>query len=129
MEWRCMDLAFLKFLSQELQTLKDNGLYKTERVIASPQDAIIQTDSGQAVINLCANNYLGLSNHPRLIAAGQAALQKYGYGMSSVRFICGTQSDHIALEQKISQHLKTEDTLLYSSCFHANTGLFETLLG
>src|SRR5438132_507223 len=121
--------AFLEFLSHKLQSLKDNGLYKTERVIASPQDAIIKTEQGQTVINLCANNYLGLANHPRLIAAGQAALVKFGYGMSSVRFICGTQSDHIALEKKITQHLKTEDTILYSSCFDANTGLFETILG
>lgn len=124
-----MPATFLKFLSHNLQSLKDNGLYKTERVIASPQDAIIKTEQGQTVINLCANNYLGLANHPRLIAAGQAALLKCGYGMSSVRFICGTQSDHIALEKKITQHLKTEDTILYSSCFDANTGLFETILG
>jgi glycine C-acetyltransferase len=120
--------AFLEFLSHQLQSLKDNGLYKTERVITSPQDAIIKTEQGQTVINLCANNYLGLANHPRLIAAGQAALEKFGYGMSSVRFICGTQSDHIALEKKITQHLQTEDTILYSSCFDANTGLFETIL-
>lgn len=124
-----MGFGYLDFLSQELQSLKDSGLYKTERVLASPQDAVVQTEQGQRVINLCANNYLGLANHPRLIMAAQKALSEYGYGMSSVRFICGTQTDHITLEKKISQHLKTEDTILYSSCFDANTGLFETLFG
>jgi glycine C-acetyltransferase len=124
-----MTSDFLDFLSHELESLKDSGFYKPERVIASPQNAVIKTEQGQTVINLCANNYLGLSNHPRLIAAGKRALEKFGYGMSSVRFICGTQSEHIALEKRIIQHLKTEETILYSSCFDANTGLFETILG
>lgn len=124
-----MPEPYLTFLNKEIQTLKDSGLYKTERVLASPQDVVIQTEQGQTVINLCANNYLGLANHPKMVAAGKKALDDYGYGMSSVRFICGTQTDHIALEHKISQFLKTDDTILYSSCFDANTGLFETLLG
>ena len=124
-----MDKAFLNFLKQSIDSLKKSGLYKSERVICSAQAATIQTLSGQTVINLCANNYLGFANHPRLIKAAKVALSTYGYGMSSVRFICGTQTIHKALEQKISQFLKTEDTILYSSCFDANTGLFETLLG
>lgn len=119
---------FSNFLQTELETLKSEGLYKSERVIASQQQADV-TVNQQEVINLCANNYLGLANDPQLIAEGQKALQQYGYGMASVRFICGTQTPHKQLEQKVSQFLSKEDTILYSSCFDANTGLFETLLG
>ncbi len=119
---------FTEFLQSELNTLKEEGLYKGERVITSQQQAAV-TVKEKEVINLCANNYLGLANHPVLIAEGQKALEKYGYGMASVRFICGTQTPHKELEKKISQFLGTEDTILYSSCFDANTGLFETLLG
>jgi len=117
----------LENLAQQLELLRSSGLYKQERVITSQQQAVIDSN-GQSVINFCANNYLGLANHPELIKAGQAALVDYGFGMSSVRFICGTQSVHKELEERISGFLGTEDTLLYSSCFDANTGLFETLL-
>lgn len=116
-------------ISERLDGLRDEGLYKIERVIASPQSGeVVLFGDGQA-INLCANNYLGLADHPDLIAAGRAALERYGYGMASVRFICGTQEEHKALEAKIAQFLSMEDSILYSSCFDANTGLFETLLG
>lgn len=124
-----MSKTYLNFLANEITALKDSGLYKPERVISSPQGPIIQTNGHSNLINLCANNYLGLSNHPEIIHAAHQALDKYGYGMSSVRFICGTQIIHKNLENKISQFLKTEDCILYSSCFDANTGLFETLLG
>lgn len=120
---------YLQFLSQELQQLKETGLFKAERVITSPQQAVIQLEDGSEVINLCANNYLGLSDHPTLIAAAKKSLDEFGYGMSSVRFICGTQSIHKKLEDQLSHFLGTEDTILYSSCFDANGGLFETLLG
>ncbi len=120
---------FLSFLATEIQNLKQQGLYKGERIITSHQRAAISLADGKEVINLCANNYLGLSDHPDLIAAGKKALDQYGYGMSSVRFICGTQSDHKELETRLSDFLGTEDTILYSSCFDANGGLFETLLG
>ena len=116
-------------LSAELDSIKREGLYKSERVIASPQGGRIDAEPGGRVLNLCANNYLGLADHPALVAAGKAALDRYGYGMASVRFICGTQEEHKALEARISAFLGTEDTILYSSCFDANTGLFETLLG
>jgi len=116
------------FLQGELQKLKQEGLYKSERVITGQQQADVVVN-GHEVINLCANNYLGLANHPKLIEAGRDALEKYGYGMASVRFICGTQTPHKQLEKKISQFLGTEDTILYSSCFDANGGLFETLMG
>lgn len=119
---------FIEFLQQELIKIKQDGLYKPERVITSQQQADVLVN-GQEVINLCANNYLGLANNPDLIAQGQRALAKYGYGMASVRFICGTQTPHKMLEKKISHFLGMEDTILYSSCFDANTGLFETLLG
>lgn len=124
-----MTQAFLNFLSDEIEQLKTAGLYKSERVITSQQQAAIKLQNNSDVLNFCANNYLGLANHPALIAAGKASLEKYGFGMSSVRFICGTQTDHKELEQRISHFLKTEDTILYSSCFDANGGLFETLLG
>lgn len=123
-----MDSQFLEHLSKEISVLKDSGLYKNERVIKSPQDAIIKTEKFGELINLCANNYLGLANNPEIKKMAHQALDEFGYGLSSVRFICGTQTIHKALEHKISQHLGTEDTILYSSCFDANTGLFETLL-
>ena len=119
---------FTNFLQTELETLKNEGLFKSERVISSKQQADVMVNDKE-VINLCANNYLGLANDPQLIAEGKKALDLYGYGMASVRFICGTQTPHKQLEKKISQFLGKEDTILYSSCFDANTGLFETLLG
>jgi glycine C-acetyltransferase len=115
-------------IDKELQQINDNGLYKAERIIISPQNAFITIQSGQKVINLCANNYLGLADHPDIIKAAQDSYDKWGYGLSSVRFICGTQEIHKQLEKKISEFLGTEDTILYSCCFDANTGLFETLL-
>lgn len=123
-----MSERFIDFMQTELETLKNEGLYKSERVISSQQQADV-TVNHKEVINLCANNYLGLANDAQLIKEGQNALAEYGYGMASVRFICGTQTPHKQLEQKISQFLGKEDTILYSSCFDANTGLFETLLG
>ena len=116
-------------LSAELDQIREDGLWKPERVITSMQAGRIEVAPGGAVLNFCANNYLGLANHPDLIAAGKAALDRYGYGMASVRFICGTQEDHKALEARIARWLGTEDAILYSSCFDANTGLFETILG
>jgi glycine C-acetyltransferase len=120
---------YLTFLNTELAKLKDEGLFKAERVITSPQQAVITLQNGAEVINLCANNYLGLANDPALIAAAKNSLDQYGFGLSSVRFICGTQAVHKQLEEKISQFLCMDDTILYSSCFDANGGLFETLLG
>lgn len=120
---------YLRFLNAELAKLKEEGLFKAERVITSPQQAVIKLQSGAEVINLCANNYLGLANDPALIQAAKQSLDEYGFGLSSVRFICGTQSVHKKLEEKISRFLGTDDTILYSSCFDANGGLFETLLG
>lgn len=124
-----MNQLFLNYLSQEIDKLKQTGLYKAERVITSQQQAVIKISDGSEVLNFCANNYLGLANHPALITAAQEAVEKYGFGMSSVRFICGTQNIHKELEKRISDFLGTEDTILYSSCFDANGGLFETLLG
>ena len=124
-----MTKSFLTYMKSELDELKNTGLYKSERVIASKQAGTVALKSGREVINLCANNYLGLSDNAELIEAGRKALTRYGYGMSSVRFICGTQEEHTALETKLSQFLGFEDTILYSSCFDANAGLFETLLG
>lgn len=120
--------AFLSHLDAQMDTLKADGLYKAERVITSQQQAEV-TVGGDSVLNLCANNYLGLANHPDLIKAAQRGLEEHGFGMASVRFICGTQDIHKTLEEKLSQFLGTEDTILYSSCFDANAGLFETLLG
>ena len=117
-----------KHLQEELGSIKDAGLFKDERIIVSPQMAEIKVKSGQEVLNFCANNYLGLSNHPRLIEASKKALDNRGYGMSSVRFICGTQDLHKELEQTISDFFNTEDTILYASCFDANGGAFEPLL-
>ncbi|MGR3709138.1 MAG: glycine C-acetyltransferase [Alterinioella nitratireducens] len=124
-----MSDAFIAHISAEIDAVREAGLFKTERIIATPQAGTVALASGHKVINLCANNYLGLSDHPELVAAGQEALERYGYGMSSVRFICGTQSVHKELEGRISAFLGMEDTILYSSCFDANAGLFETLLG
>lgn len=121
--------AYLHYLTNEINTLKQTGLYKQERIITSPQQAIITLADGSQVINLCANNYLGLANHPSLIETAKQSLTEHGFGLSSVRFICGTQSIHKQLEDKISHFLGMEDTILYSSCFDANGGLFETLLG
>jgi glycine C-acetyltransferase len=123
-----MDDRLLAHLDQELTALRANGLFKNERVILSPQSGVISVDDKQ-VLNFCANNYLGLANDPQLVAAAAKALEKFGYGLSSVRFICGTQTVHKALEQRVSEFLGTDDTILYSSCFDANTGLFETILG
>ncbi len=121
--------AFGAHLRGELAALEDGGLYKGERVITSPQRATITVADGGEVLNFCANNYLGLADHPELVAAAKAALERYGYGMASVRFICGTQEEHKELEGRLARFLGTEDAILYSSCFDANTGLFETLLG
>ncbi|MFS8086766.1 MAG: glycine C-acetyltransferase [Acidobacteriota bacterium] len=124
-----MNDRFIAHLRQQIRELKDGGLYKDERVIDSQQSADIHVAGGDAVINFCANNYLGLANHPRLIRAAQDGLDQYGYGMASVRFICGTQTVHKALEQRLARFLGMEDAILYGSCFDANGGLFETLLG
>ncbi|MGH8321057.1 MAG: aminotransferase class I/II-fold pyridoxal phosphate-dependent enzyme, partial [Gammaproteobacteria bacterium] len=123
-----MNDVFLAQLRQQIVGLHEAGLYKTERVISTPQQAEIRVTSGEEVINFCANNYLGLADNPELVKAAQAALPKYGFGLSSVRFICGTQTVHKELEARLSKFLGTEDTILYSSCFDANGGLFETLL-
>lgn len=120
---------FLQNLQEQLENLKKEGLYKTERKIASPQSSHIALSDGKKVLNFCANNYLGLADHPEILKAAQESLQPYGFGMASVRFICGTQTSHIALEKRLSDYLQMEDTILYSSCFDANGGLFETLLG
>lgn len=121
--------AFYASIRDELQSIRDAGLYKNERVIATPQGARVRTSDGREVINLCANNYLGLSSHPRVIEAAHEALRTHGFGLSSVRFICGTQDLHKTLEARLSNFLGTEDTILYGSAFDANGGLFETLLG
>ncbi len=118
---------FLEHVRAELTTMKEGGLYKRERLIDSPQGPIIRLSGGKEVLNFCANNYLGLSDHPRVVAAAHAALDRWGYGMSSVRFICGTQTCHTELEARLTQFLGTEATLLYGSCFDANGGLFENL--
>lgn len=120
---------FANMLEGQLLQLRETGLFKGERVIVSPQSAVIELEDGRKVINLCANNYLGLSDNGELVEAGREALARYGYGMSSVRFICGTQEEHKQLEARIAAFLGMEDAILYSSCFDANTGLFETLLG
>ncbi|MDA1139632.1 MAG: glycine C-acetyltransferase [Planctomycetota bacterium] len=119
---------FKKHLIGELDGIREQGLYKSERIITTPQASHIQVQGGKQVLNLCANNYLGLAEHPEVIAAAKAGMEKWGYGLASVRFICGTQSIHKELENKISEFLGTEDTILYTSCFDANGGLFETLL-
>ena len=115
-------------LQKEIEEIKDNGLFKRERIITSPQDAVIKINTGQEVINFCANNYLGLSSHPEVIQAAKDTMDTHGFGMSSVRFICGTQDIHKELEQKIADFYGTEDTILYAACFDANGGIFEPLL-
>jgi glycine C-acetyltransferase len=120
--------AMKSHITEELEQVKADGLYKAERIITSPQDAWIMIATGQKVLNLCANNYLGLADHPAVIRAARDSYATWGYGLSSVRFICGTQQIHRQLEKKLSEFLETEDTILYSSCFDANGGLFETLL-
>jgi glycine C-acetyltransferase len=120
---------FETHLASEIRGLRETGLYKSERVLTSPQKADITIQGRtEPVLNFCANNYLGLSDHPRMVEAAQSALDRFGFGMSSVRFICGTQEDHKALETRLSRFLGTDDTILYGSCFDANTGLFETIL-
>jgi glycine C-acetyltransferase len=116
-------------LQSRMQELRDQGLYKHEHVIDTPQADMVEVENAGRVLNLCANNYLGLASHPDIVAAAHAALDRWGFGMASVRFICGTQRIHRDLEQRLSEFLGTEDTILYSSCFDANGGLFETLLG
>ncbi|MEX2464080.1 MAG: glycine C-acetyltransferase [Balneolaceae bacterium] len=116
-------------LQKELEQIRQEGLYKEERIITTPQGAVIKTTKGDEVINFCANNYLGLSSHPRVIKAAKKTIEEYGYGMSSVRFICGTQSIHKELEAKIAEFLGTDDAILYAAAFDANGGVFEPLLG
>ena len=115
-------------LRTQLEGIEESGLYKRERIITSPQQARINVETGETVLNMCANNYLGLSNHPAIVEAAKAGIDQWGHGLSSVRFICGTQAIHRTLEEKITEFLDTEDTILYTSCFDANGGLFETLL-
>ena len=124
-----MTQAFIDHLDSEIASVRDAGLYKHERQIISAQQAEVEVASGAQVLNFCANNYLGLANHPELITAAKNGLDKQGFGMASVRFICGTQDIHKTLESKLSDFLGMQDTILYSSCFDANAGLFETLLG
>lgn len=124
-----MVTEFQEHLRRELEGIKTAGLYKSERVIRTPQDAYIEVADGRKVLNLCANNYLGLAQDPEVLRAAHDAMDRWGYGLASVRFICGTQELHRQLERKLSGYLGTDDTILYSSCFDANTGLFETLLG
>jgi glycine C-acetyltransferase len=121
--------TFKKHLESQLGEIRAAGTYKRERIITTPQDAHIRVGNGEPVLNMCANNYLGLAEHPAVVKAAHDALDKWGYGLSSVRFICGTQSIHKKLEARLTEFLGTEDTILYSSCFDANGGLFETLLG
>ncbi|PQJ31685.1 glycine C-acetyltransferase [Nonlabens arenilitoris] len=118
-----------EYLQKEIEEIKEQGLYKKERIITSPQDAVITLDDGSEVINFCANNYLGLSSHPEVIQAAKDTLDSHGFGMSSVRFICGTQDIHKELEQKLAEFYGCEDTILYAACFDANGGVFEPLLG
>ena len=120
---------FQQHISDQLRDIEEAGLYKSERLITSPQGSHVRVGSGEQLLNLCANNYLGLAQHPQVNAAAAAGLEEWGYGMASVRFICGTQTLHKQLEQQLSQFLAMPDTILYPSCFDANGGLFETLLG
>lgn len=121
--------SFKEFLQDELNSIEESGLLKKERIITSPQDAVITLDDGSEVINFCANNYLGLSSHPRVVQAAKNAIDTHGFGMSSVRFICGTQDIHKELERKIAEFYGTEDTILYAAAFDANGGVFEPLFG
>ena len=120
---------FKVHLKKEIKNTKKSGLYKNERIIVSPQSSIISTDAQKDIINLCSNNYLGLSSHPKVLEAAKKSIDSHGFGMSSVRFICGTQNIHKNLEEKISAFLGTEDTILYAAAFDANGGLFEPLFG
>src|SRR5262245_55801984 len=124
-----MEYAARDRLAAELDSIRDQGLYKTERIIATPQSSQIRTTDGREVLNFCANNYLGLADNPEIIAAAKDALDTHGFGLASVRFICGTQDLHKRLETVISRFFGTDDTILYTSCFDANGGLFETILG
>src|SRR4030066_295704 len=124
-----MNPSTKKYYKEILESIETEGLYKKERIITSPQNANIEVMGGQKVLNMCENNYLGLANDPEIIKAAKDSFDKWGYGLSSVRFICGTQQIHKELEKRISEFLETEDTILYTSCFDANGGLFETLLG
>ena len=124
-----MSGKFLEHLEREIESVRADGLYKAERVITSAQQPELVTEEAGAVINFCANNYLGLANHPDLVEAACAAMRDHGFGMASVRFICGTQDIHKTLERRLAEFLGTEDAILYASCFDANGGLFETLLG
>ena len=122
--------SFQQHLSNELTSIRESGLYKTERIITSPQGPSISVEGmNTSALNFCANNYLGLSSHPKVIASAKAALDSHGYGMSSVRFICGTQDIHKILERKIAEFCHTDDSILYAACFDANGGVFEPLLG
>jgi glycine C-acetyltransferase len=123
-----MDRTFLSDLDARTRELRTQGLYKQERILVSPRAAAIRVEGGKEVLNFCANNYLGLADHPKVVAAARRATEEHGYGMASVRFICGTQDVHKELEGRLSRFLETEDTILYGSCFDANGGLFETLL-
>ena len=120
--------AFLTHIENQLNDIREQGLFKAERTITTPQDVHIQVNHGDSVLNMCANNYLGLSEHPEVAKAAHEGLEEWGYGLSSVRFICGTQAVHQKLEHRLSEFLGTEDTILYTSCFDANGGLFETIL-
>ncbi|PMK02611.1 glycine C-acetyltransferase [Vibrio sp. 10N.261.55.A7] len=124
-----MSSSFYQQIQNQIEEVKEEGLYKSERVITSAQKASVSISTGEEVLNFCANNYLGLANHPALIEAAKEGMDEHGFGMASVRFICGTQDSHKELEQKLSTFLGKEDTILYTSCFDANTGLFETILG
>ncbi len=124
-----MNQSFIEYVQSQLATIREAGTYKNERVIVTPQGTTIRVADGTPVLNFCANNYLGLAQHPAVAVAAKEALERWGYGLASVRFICGTHGVHKQLEAKLTEFLGTEDTLLYSSCFDANGGLFETLLG
>src|SRR6478609_8620800 len=124
-----MNPHFKQHLASQLDAIRSAGTYKRERQLTTPQGTTVRANGGGPVLNLCANNYLGLAQHPRVRQAAQVALEQWGYGLASVRFICGTQALHKDLEASLSDFLGTEDTILYGSCFDANGGLFETLLG
>jgi glycine C-acetyltransferase len=124
-----MNLAFQKHITSQIDSIRAAGTYKSERVLSTPQGTLVRADGGAAVLNMCANNYLGLAQHPKVRQAAHEALEQWGYGLASVRFICGTQGVHKELEALLTDFLATEDTILYGSCFDANGGLFETILG
>ncbi|CCN32798.1 2-amino-3-ketobutyrate coenzyme A ligase [Vibrio nigripulchritudo SO65] len=124
-----MSSAFYQHIQTQIEEVKNEGLYKSERIITSAQKAAVSISTGEEVLNFCANNYLGLANHPDLIESAKEGMDQHGFGMASVRFICGTQDSHKVLEQKLSTFLGKEDTILYTSCFDANAGLFETIIG